>query len=82
MWGKLRESDELLSAKAPWKIDPSTSSGRDDIKKVLEPVAQNILNVAYYLQPFMPATAEKIIKQFSAKQVRKGEILFPRVAAK
>jgi len=78
----VRESDESLSAKAPWKIDPSTSSGRDDIKKVLAPVAGNILNVAYYLQPFMPGTAEKIIKQFSERQVKKGEILFPRVVAK
>jgi len=77
LWDKLHASDELLSAKAPWKMEK-----KNDIKKVLEPVAQNILNVAYYLQPFMPGTAEKIIKQFSAKQVRKGEILFPRVVAK
>ena len=82
LWDKVRESDESLSAKAPWKIDHSTSSGRDDIKKVLAPVAGNILNVAYYLQPFMPGTAEKIIKQFSERQVKKGEILFPRVVAK
>ena len=74
LWGRLRESDEFLSAKAPWKMED-----KDDIKKVLEPVAQSILNVAYYLQPFMPATAEKIIKQFGAKQVKKEEGLFPRI---
>lgn len=81
LWEKLRANDEFLSAKAPWKIDPSTSSGRADIKKVLEPVAQDILNVAFYLQPFLPGTAEKIIKQYSEEQIRKGEGLFPRFIA-
>ncbi|MDD5031773.1 MAG: methionine--tRNA ligase, partial [Patescibacteria group bacterium] len=59
-----------------WKME-----NKDDIKKVLEPVAQNILNVAYYLEQFMPETAEKIIEQFSVKQIKKGDSLFPRISA-
>lgn len=76
LWRKLKEADEILSAKAPWKM-----KNKNDIEKVLKPVAQNILNVAYCLQPFMPETAEKIMKQFSEKQIRKGDILFPRIVA-
>jgi len=74
LWGKLRSADETLSAKAPWKMDDKKA-----IKGVLEPIAQDILNVAELLKPFMPETSEKIIKQFSAKQIKKEEGLFPRI---
>lgn len=74
LWSKLREMDEFISIKAPWKM-----KDKNEISVVLETVAQNILNVANLLQPFMPETAEKIILQFSAKQIRKSESLFPRL---
>ncbi len=74
LWTRLREQDEFLSAKAPWKLKE-----KDEIKSVLEPVAKNILCVVDLLKPFMPNVAEKIEKQFSEKQIKKGEPLFPRV---
>ncbi|PIT93567.1 methionine--tRNA ligase [Candidatus Falkowbacteria bacterium CG10_big_fil_rev_8_21_14_0_10_43_11] len=74
LWQKLRQSDEILSAKKPWEL-----KDQDEIKKILEPVARDILNVADLLSPFMPDTAEKIIKQFSNNKIKKGEMLFPRV---
>ncbi len=74
LWNKLKEMDEYITVKAPWKMEDNK-----EIKKVLEIVAQNILNVSELLQPFMPETAEKIIKQFSEKQIKKGEALFPRL---
>jgi len=74
LWGKLREADETLSAAKPWKLESKAA-----IKIVLEPIAENILNVAGLLKPFMPEVVEKIIKQFSAKQIVKGESLFPRI---
>jgi len=52
---------------------------KEEIKKILEPVAQDILNVAELLQPFMPETVAKVIKQFSEPKIKKGEGLFPRV---
>ena len=79
LWRKLREADEILSKQKPWQLDSATSSGRVKIKKILKPIAQEILNGADLLRPFMPASAEKIIKQFSAKQIKKGEPLFPRI---
>jgi len=74
LWRKIKQSDETLSARKPWELSDS-----EEKKKLLEPIAQNILNVADLLQPFMPETAEKIIKQFSEKKIKKGELLFPRV---
>lgn len=74
LWNKLRESDEFLSIKAPWKME-----NKDEIKKVLEVVSQNIYDVALLLKPFMPETAKKIAHQFSQRNIKKGEILFPRL---
>lgn len=79
LWDKLRQCDEVLSDKKPWKLDPSASSGREEIKRILEPIAQDILNVAGLLKPFMPTVAEKIIAQFSRENIKKGEALFPRL---
>ncbi|KKQ62040.1 MAG: Methionine-tRNA ligase [Parcubacteria group bacterium GW2011_GWE2_38_18] len=74
IWKKITESDEWLSEHKPWKME-----GKEEIKKVLAPVAQNILNIGYLLEPFMPMVAGKIIKQFSQSQISKGESLFPRI---
>ena len=74
LWDVLRAADETLSRQKPWEIKDLAGK-----KKILEPVAQDILNVAELLQPFLPDTAEKIIKQFSAKQIKKSEGLFPRI---
>lgn len=74
VWNKLRQSDEFLSVKAPWKM-----TDKKEIRKVLEAAAENIFNAAEFLKPFLPETAEKIIKQFSAGQIKKGEPLFPRI---
>lgn len=74
LWDKVRASDEYISQTTPWKIKE-----KDELKKVLEPVAQNILNIAELLQSFMPETAAKIITQFSQKQIKKSEALFPRI---
>jgi methionyl-tRNA synthetase len=74
LWDKIRESDEFLSQTTPWKM-----TDKVEIKKVLEVVAQNILNIALLLKPFLPETAEKIIEQFKNKNIKKGEILFQRL---
>jgi len=74
LWDKLRASDESLSSSTPWKM-----TDKNEIALILKPIVQDILNVAYCLQIFMPQTADKIIKQFTEVQIKKGESLFPRL---
>ncbi|MEK7557870.1 MAG: methionine--tRNA ligase [Patescibacteria group bacterium] len=74
LWKKLKYSDEILSNKRPWKMDD-----KEKIKQVLQPIAQDILNVAVLLDPFMPDISKKLIEQFNASQIKKGESLFPRI---
>ncbi|MEI6835844.1 MAG: methionine--tRNA ligase [Candidatus Falkowbacteria bacterium] len=74
LWDQIRNCNEKISAAAPWKM-----TDREAIKTVLTPIAQDILNVAKYLQIFMPETASKLINQFSEPQIKKSESLFPRL---
>ncbi len=74
LWGKLRECDEEITKKEPWKIED-----KDELKSILEPVAQKILDVADLLQSFLPETAEKIIKKLTSSNIKKSKILFPRI---
>jgi methionyl-tRNA synthetase len=75
LWRKIAESDEYLSDKKPWKMEDKA-----EIAKVLETVAQTILDIGALLEPFMPDTSKRIVEQFSQSQVKKGESLFPRLA--
>lgn len=47
-------------------------------KKQLYELKESILKIAELLSPFIPESAEKIKKQFSAKKIKKGEILFKK----
>ncbi|NMC51695.1 methionine--tRNA ligase [Candidatus Kuenenbacteria bacterium] len=74
LWSKLRACDETITKTEPWKI-----KDKEELKKILEPIAQDILDVAILLQSFLPNTAEKIIRTFTTEKIVKSEILFPRV---
>ncbi len=74
LWEKIRASDEELSRKTPWKM-----TAAKELKAVLLPLAQTLLNLAYLLEPFLPEAAAKLQEQFSAPRFKKGEPLFPRL---
>lgn len=48
-------------------------------KKDLYELKEAILKIADLLEPFIPLSAEKIKKQFSAAKIKKGEILFRKI---
>jgi len=48
-------------------------------KKILYELKESILKIADLLLPFIPESAEKIMKQFSAAKIKKGEILFKKI---
>ena len=48
-------------------------------KYVLGETVRAIREIADLLLPFIPESAEKIKKQFSAKKIIKGEILFRKI---
>jgi methionyl-tRNA synthetase len=74
IWEKIKVENEVISRTAPWKMTDTAA-----IAAVLRPLAQDILNLAYLLEPFLPGTSQQLQAQFSAPQIIKGEILFPRL---
>lgn len=62
--------NEYVQEKKPWETKD---------KKVLFELKECILEVGKLLSAFIPDAAEKIIKQFSSKKVKKGEYLFKRI---
>lgn len=74
LWNLLRKNDEVLTKEQPWKL-----SDKETIKNILRPVAQDIYNIGFLLEPIMPQTAEKIKNIFGVKKIKKGEALFPRL---
>lgn len=71
---EVRAANERLSATAPWKL-----SNQEEIKNILTPIAQTIINISWYLQVFLPTAAEKLLAQYGAAEIKKGESLFPRL---
>ena len=73
IWETIKTTDQYINDKKPW-----TLSG-EELKKILEPAIQNIRTIATQLQPFLPETAEKILKQFAGPAITTQPSLFPRI---
>ncbi len=71
---ELRKLDQEINEVQPWKIED-----QEKLKEFLGEIISNILDLAYNLQPFLPETAEKIIKQFTAEKIIFQKPLFPRI---
>ena len=77
IWEKISELDKFISEKEPWVL-----AKKGDVKNltlVLTKAANGILGVANSLLPFLPEAAEKIISIFTAKEIKKGQVLFQRL---
>lgn len=69
---KISELDAKINKEKPWEKEGA------ELKRIIEPIALDIVQIAFDLSPFMPETSQKILKQFSGK-VTSGEPLFPRL---
>ena len=70
IFGFVDVCNEYVQEKKPWETKD---------KKVLFELKESILKISELLLPFIPKTAEKIKKQFSAKEIKKGDVLFEKV---
>lgn len=72
IWGEITEADRKVNEEKPWELEGEKA------KEVLEDLVQKIQHIAFNLQPFLPETAEKILKQFSS-EIKSSAPLFPRI---
>ncbi|MBI3103608.1 methionine--tRNA ligase [Candidatus Daviesbacteria bacterium] len=69
---QIQEDDKKINEEKPWELEGEKA------KIVLEDLVKRIQAIGYNLQPFLPQTAEKILKQFSGK-IKSSAPLFPRI---
>lgn len=72
LWQKISELNKSIDTSEPWKLDDSK------LTNFLHKIIPEIQNLAFNLQPFLPETSEKILKQLSGKVVAQTP-LFPRI---
>ncbi len=72
IWQLIADTDKKINQEKPWEL----SGG--ELTEVLEDLAKRILHIAFNLQPFLPETSAKILKQF-AGQIQSTPSLFPRI---
>ena len=73
IWQLITEADQKINETEPWKL------AGDELSSVLKDLVKRIQEIGYNLRPFLPETAEKILKQFS-HEIKSSEPLFPRLA--
>lgn len=74
IWDMISTLDGIVSTDEPWKIED-----KKILKEKLENYVAQILNIAYNLEPFLPETADKIVKQFGGSIIKAESPLFPRL---
>ena len=73
VWSRIRKADKTINEREVWKLEG------DEKKKVLIGLVGEIRQIGIDLQPFLPETAEKIIKQFKGPKIVRGKNLFERL---
>jgi len=73
IWTKVTSANREIDNEKPWEL------AGDKLQKVLEPLINQIIEIAILLQPFLPETSEKIIKQLSSAEIKSESPLFPRL---
>lgn len=73
IWKWIDKANLTINQEKPWELP------EEKARPILEDLVTKIQNIAYNLQPFLPATSEKILEQFKGPKIASGKPLFPRI---
>ncbi|MFH0749989.1 MAG: methionine--tRNA ligase [Candidatus Gottesmanbacteria bacterium] len=73
IWEKIKTCDKLINDKEPWRLSETERA------PILIDVVKQIQIIATLLQPFLPETAKKILRQFNGPTIPLLPPLFPRI---
>ena len=73
IWGWVSGLDKMIEEVKPWTLEG------EGLIKALRPMVAGVQKIACNLQPFLPDTAENIIKQFKGPEITSESPLFPRI---
>lgn len=72
VWKLIAETDKKINQDKPWGLKG------EKVKEILNDLVKRIQAIGFNLQPFLPETSEKILKQFSG-EIKSASPLFPRI---
>ncbi len=72
LWEEISALDRKINEEKPWELEGPS------LKKSITPIAQEVREIAFNLNPFLPETSVKILEQFTGK-VTTQKPLFPRI---
>ncbi len=75
IWKKIADLDRYINTEKPWDL-AKKKDGK--LKGVLDHAVDQIEEIAIFLKPIMPETAEKIEAQFKRSKIQSSTSLFPR----
>lgn len=73
VWETIKKADQFVSEKRVWELKDV------ELESALKRLVADIRQIARDLEPLLPATAEKIAKQFGSEKITKSEPMFPRL---
>lgn len=72
IFAEISKLDRLMNEEKPWELEGVK------LEEKIHPIAKDVKNIAYNLEPFLPNVANKILKQFTG-EVTVEAPLFPRI---
>ncbi len=73
IWQQIKQADTLINEREAWKLEGGEK------EEVLIDLVNRLRQIGTDLAPFLPGTSEKILKTFMGPEIKKAEILFPRL---
>ena len=73
IWILIKQADGAINEQKVWEL-----RGRELFDAVSDLIT-TLVQIATSLRPFLPATAEEILRRFSSEKIVKGTPLFPRL---
>ncbi|MGB2762445.1 MAG: methionine--tRNA ligase [Minisyncoccales bacterium] len=79
IWKLISFCDRYIEKERPWEMENQKSKIKN--QKVINNLLITLANISQMLQPFLPETSEKIIKNIRqlAEKTKKSKPLFPRI---
>lgn len=78
IWEEIHALDKYIDEQKPWKLLKNQDTDITSLP-IWQKLADAIREIASYIEPFMPETAQKIQDQFAGSTVTAQEGLFPRI---
>ncbi len=75
VWNKIRKCDQYINENEPWKL----KNDEEKLLPVLNHAIAVLREIAVELQPFLPETAKKMLKQFGSEKITVERPYFARI---